>query len=540
MNTQQLQNKYKTFFKIFTLTQSYLNMYSPLYYKCNICGSEYVTSLAKNAFKMKCCKECERIKKHNVFINHMKTIRPNIKVIGMYTENKKYIDLKCTTCGHKWKAMPFIFTRSNRIPSDCPECAGRNITLDKIKDKLSKLNPDIKIITANEEYAGMHKNITLKCNKCNNTWEIIPSKIFAKDRPFPVCQKCSSRLNVSHNQFTDNINNTKVDIVGYFTNYKNKISVKCKRCGHEWKQLPSNVKKGSGCPICAKKSSKYEQEIYDYIISLGISNIERNKYYFNDGKRFECDIYLPDYKIGIEFHGLYFHSNAYKEKNYHLKKLEFFNSLDIQLLQIFENEWRGKTEIIKSIIKRKLKLTQKIYARQCVIKDIDTKEATEFCNNYHLQGAGRASIKIGMYYNEQLVSVMAVGVNRFSKTDVREFIRYAIHPDYSVTGGMKKMLSYLLKVHNITKMESYIDRRFFNGNGYYNAGWNFIGVSEPNYFYFLPSNPLKLYSRNMFQKHKLHKKLKIFDDSLSEKQNMHNNGYFFIHDCGNIKVQIIL
>jgi hypothetical protein len=40
-------------------------------------------------------------------------------------------------------------------------------------------------------------------------------------------------------------------------------------------------------------------------------------------------------------------------------------------------------------------------------------------------------------------------------------------------------------------------------------------------------------SRNKFQKHKLIDKLEHFDPSISEYENMTNNGYYRIWDCGN-------
>lgn len=534
----KLQLKYSSFFKQFNFTSEYISMISPMTIKCNKCGGEQFFVATRNALKTTKCNECDRIKKHNEFVKYMKVIRPNIKVIGQYVESKKHVDLKCTVCGHEWRAMPFIFTRANREPSDCPNCANRIITLDSIKLKLKKLNPDITIIS--KVFNKTHERLKLICNKCGNEWEIEMYKIFSNDRSFPVCQKCSSRIKVSDEQFKENLNNTKVEILGEFTNYKTKIDVKCKKCGYEWQQLPSNLKKNGGCPICAKKTSKYEQEIYDWLVSIGITNIDRNKYYFKDGKRFEADLFLPDFNLAIDFHGLYFHSNVYKEKNYHLDKLDFFTSLNINFIQIFENEWLSKQEIVKSIVKRKLNMTEKIYARKCVVREISLKETKNFCEAYHLQGYSKCAIRIGMFYSDELVSVMTVGANRFKQTDVYELIRYTCHPLYSVTGGMKKMLAYLKNEYQINELDSFIERRYFNGAGYLNAGFKLVGVSVPNYFYFKSSDPTIIYNRMMFQKAKLHKKLKIFDDKLSEYENMMDNGFLRIYDCGNIKVQIIL
>ena len=78
---------------------------------------------------------------------------------------------------------------------------------------------------------------------------------------------------------------------------------------------------------------------------------------------------MPDYKFGIEFDGLYWHSNIYKDNDYHLNKTELCEKENIQLLHIFEDEWVNKKEIVKSIIKSKLNIFEnKIFARKCLKK----------------------------------------------------------------------------------------------------------------------------------------------------------------------------
>ncbi len=80
----------------------------------------------------------------------------------------------------------------------------------------------------------------------------------------------------------------------------------------------------------------------------------------------------------------------------------------------------------------------------------------------------------------------------------------------------------------------YCDIRYGSGMLYEKLGFEYVSTSQPNYFYFHKSNILKLESRISFQKHKLKDKLPQFDDNLSEYQNMLNNGYDRIWDCGNL------
>jgi G:T-mismatch repair DNA endonuclease (very short patch repair protein) len=61
-----------------------------------------------------------------------------------------------------------------------------------------------------------------------------------------------------------------------------------------------------------------EREVYEFILSLYNKEIIRNDRTVLNGK--ELDIYLPDYNLAIEFNGLYWHSEDYVGKNYHLNK----------------------------------------------------------------------------------------------------------------------------------------------------------------------------------------------------------------------------
>ena len=469
----------------------------------------------------------------NNFYEKLKQSRPHIKIIGDYINNKTKIKLKCIKCNHEWDALPLSFTKTTREPSDCPQCQNKIITIDSIKKRLKDLNPDIKILSTTYEHSKTP--IKLKCIKCNYEWDLPYYKMFAKDRSFPVCQNCSSRLKVSHYDFVENCNNEKVSIVGQFENYQNKVLVKCNCCNHEWEQLPSNIKTNTGCPICALKTSKYEQEIFEYLESLNIKNIIRNKIFTHEGLKREIDIYLPDFNFGIDFHGLYWHSEIHKEKNYHLQKLEMFQKLNINIIQIFENEWLTKKEQIKYLLKRKLKLIPKIGARKCKISEIDTTQAKMFCEKYHLHGYVGGSIRLGLFYCGELTSLIVVGHSRFDKN--YELIRYCVSPNYVVIGGLNKMLSYLFKHNNINDVFSFIDRRYFTGDSYKHAGFSFEGYTPIGYWYFEKNKPHKLYHRAQFQKHKLKHLLQFYDENQTEHANMLNHNFYRIYDCGNIRVK---
>jgi hypothetical protein len=257
-------------------------------------------------------------------------------------------------------------------------------------------------------------------------------------------------------------------------------------------------------------------------------------------KPLEIDILSNKHKLAIEYNGLMWHSdgksksskfNKRNNKNKHLIKTELVEEKGYQLFHIFENEWINKEKWI-SVINSKLNNTERIFARKCIIKEINTKECSAFENANHLQSKGLSSVRIGLFYNNELVVVMTFGKSRFNKNYQYELIRFCSLLNTTVVGGGSKLLKYFERNYNPTSIISYANRRWSKGNLYDKLGFELSHITGPNYFYFRVGENI-LFSRNMFQKHKLKDKLEIFDSKLTETENMFNNGYRKIFDSGN-------
>lgn len=321
----------------------------------------------------------------------------------------------------------------------------------------------------------------------------------------------------------------------YISDNENSNNFYCVSCNTNFISTTMNPHYIS-CP-CRKHRSYFEDEIVNWLKSIDIKNIETNKKFYENGKlKYEIDIYLSDFNFGIDFNGLYWHSNLYKDKKYHKNKFEYFNNLNIVFIQIFENEWIFKQEIVQSIIKNKLGKNITIPARKCIIKEISQEESFDFLNLNHIQGGIYSKIRIGLYHNNELVCLGLFGKNRFSKESCYEIIRFTNKRNISIIGGFNRILNYFEKTNKLDKLISFVDLRYFSGNSYLLNNFVLELKTQPNYFYFKIKDPtLFLYNRIKFQKHKLSKLIENFDDSLSEQENMKNNGYLWIYDAGNIK-----
>ena len=271
-------------------------------------------------------------------------------------------------------------------------------------------------------------------------------------------------------------------------------------------------------------------------------------------KPFELDLYHRNSKFALEYNGLIWHSygkskhsmfnNTNEDKNRHLNKTLLCEEKGIQLYNIFENEWlnENKRAIWLSMINNKLGLNTRIGARKCTIKEVKTQEARKFIDENHLQGYSNSSIKIGLYYKNELFSIMTFGKSRYNKDIEYELIRFCTKKNYTVQGGGSKLLKYFERKYKPKSLLSYANRRWSCGDFYIGTGFTFSHDTAPNYFYFLEdsggsggveNSERILWSRNKFQKHKLSKELDKFDCNLTETENMYNNGYRKIYDCGN-------
>lgn len=220
--------------------------------------------------------------------------------------------------------------------------------------------------------------------------------------------------------------------------------------------------------------SSQEIDLGTFIDSLNINVIKNTQ----DIIQGELDFYFPDHNIAIEYNGCWWHSNNFKDKNYHYNKWKQCQEKGIQLISIWEDDYVYKTDIVKSIIKSKLGIYDKrIYARKCVIKEVSCKEAKEFINTYHIQGYAIDSIRLGLYYNNELVSIMTFAKSRF-KSDDMEIIRYCNKNGYQIIGGASKLFSYFKNKYDYKNIVSYAESDISNGKLYETLGMTFISHTE--------------------------------------------------------------
>jgi hypothetical protein len=345
----------------------------------------------------------------------------------------------------------------------------------------------------------------------------------------------NSYINKIKDQYRDrykkiNIKDVKKDVVIIHCDICQKESELTKQLLYERHKRDYNVCLHCN-PIGNGNRSGYELEMSEFLNSLNIKHKTNEK--IGDSK-IEVDIYIPENKLAIEINGLYWHNELFKSKNFHLNKTVECEKHGITLLHIFEDEWVYKKEIVKSIIKNKLRLSNnKIYARKCEIRPVNHQESIVFMEDNHIQGKVKSSVRLGLYHQDMLVSLMTFSKGRVimgGKKDEWELNRFCNLTNINVIGGFSRLLKHFIVNYKPNKIISYSDIRIFDGKIYENNNFKKISYSKPNYWYVI--NGLRHYRFN-FRKSQLTKE--GYDNNLTERQIMFNRKIYRIYDCGNIR-----
>lgn len=274
-------------------------------------------------------------------------------------------------------------------------------------------------------------------------------------------------------------------------------------------------------PICTISSSG-ENEVKEYLRSIGIKFIENTYDIINP---LSLDIFIPEFNLAIEFNGVYWHSDVYRDSNYHLDKTNKCNELGIDLFHIWEDDWKFKSFIIKSILSNKFGNSNKIYARKCMIKEInDINLIRDFLNKNHIQGYTNSKYKIGLYYDNELVSLMCFSKKRKDM----ELVRFCTKLGNVVIGGASKLFKFFLDKYNFKEIVSFSDISSFSGDLYLKLGFSNISNTRPNYWWVVDG--IRKHRFN-FNKSILISRFKA-ESSMSERDIMKSMGYNRIWGCG--------
>ena len=284
-------------------------------------------------------------------------------------------------------------------------------------------------------------------------------------------------------------------------------------------------------------TSKPEKEIMEFVRSLGFKAYKNRK--LLNGK--ELDIFIPEKNLAIEFNGCKHHTENFGKKNreYHLEKTLLCNGLGVKLLQIFEDEYFFKKDIVFNKIKHLLgvsETTQKISGRKCIINEIPSEIASIFMEQFHIQGSVDSSVYLGAFFKDNLVAVMQF--KKEKKDGFWELTRFASDFNFICQGIGGKLFSYFIRQYSPLGIKSFADRRWTvnkDENFYTKIGFKLVDVLPPSYTYY--NEKIDRYKRQhkfSMRKERLIKKYN-FPNEMTEDEMTKLLGYDRIWDCGLFK-----
>jgi len=328
-------------------------------------------------------------------------------------------------------------------------------------------------------------------------------QLFGKDNPFfgkqhssKTIEDMSSSLKLTEEELRKRIRESlssqfwKEDFLySDYETWQTPIGVVCSKCGSKDKRCLMDLERGTRCHSCFGVGSVQEDEINEFVKSLGFKT-ERNSRKIIAPK--EIDIFVEEKKLGIEFHGLYWHSggrSGVTERGQHRNKMLNMNLKGYSLIQIFSDEWENKREICESMISQRLGcVKQKLNARDLTFKQVDKTLSKYFFEETHISGNTRNFIAFGLFdRQEKLICAMSFRKPIQKKyINTAELARFSTKLNTLVNGGASKLMKHSeqkLKEMGFEQILSYSDLRFGSGNVYSKLGFNRMQDTGIDYFY---------------------------------------------------------
>ena len=454
-----------------------------------------------------------------------------------YQGSKKKVVIICKIHGE------FSQTPDNHVSgkANCPVCAKLTqwIAITDTTESFiakSKIKHGDRYDYSKSIYQGMRQPVEIICQE-HGSFMQLPQHHYLSGCG---CSKCgyernSNKFKGNTGDFIEKSTLIHGDTYDYsksdYSRSCDKITITCKIHG-DFYQIPPDHLNGHGCHNCRPHCSisTGETELFTFLSSIA-DTVQSDR---DTIAPFEIDCFIKEYSIGIEYCGIYYHSDKFKDNNYHLDKLIKANKNNIDLVQVFDDEWNDKKDIVKSILANRLgKTSRKLHGRKTTIKLVNSSIAKQFLDDNHIQGFVAAPIRIGLYYGDELVMLATFSANRASVGALDkgwyELVRLCSKQGTIILGGFSKLLKYFKENYQPIGIKTYCDKRFFNGKGYEAVGFVRSHDTVPSYYYSKSGNR---FSRYLFQKHKLAGKLKVYDAKLSERDNMIANNYHRVFDCG--------
>lgn len=277
-------------------------------------------------------------------------------VIGDYINTHTKTIFRHNTCGNEFNMTPHNFLSDQR----CPRCQHRSYrkTTEEFKEELFNLVGDEYILE--DEYINGRTKLNFRHKICGKLWHTTPSEILNGYRCVH-CYGNSLLSQEEFEKRIYAQRGNEYTVVGKYINFSTKLSIRHNKCNFVWNVVPGTfLGKESGCPKCnqSKGELKIEKYLRDNKITY-IPQKKFHNLTGKNNKPLSYDFFLPEYNILIEYQGQQ-HKYAVdwfggedkfkRQQEIDEMKKEYAKNNNIELLEI----WYYDYENIKQILENRL------------------------------------------------------------------------------------------------------------------------------------------------------------------------------------------
>lgn len=234
-----------------------------------------------------------------------------------YNGTAKRGRFRCGYCQEEYHlAKMGILLRKER-KHICPHCflsAHAIPVLQTLKEK-----EDLEFIKFGYREKSRKPTVIYTCHNCQE----INEKPLVEFLKYPTCIHCGFNAKRKTARGIQKDFPEEFSLVGEYFGHHTKTLIR-HNCGFIFKACPGSIISGhTYCPKCARKASKGERKIMNYLTENGIDFFKEKTFEWSEKRRY--DFYLPDYNLLLEYHG----QQHYKEVPTFQLSLEEQQQIDI-------------------------------------------------------------------------------------------------------------------------------------------------------------------------------------------------------------------